>query len=109
MVRPRYTPHMAGVSLSLKLDEALEKFATPLWIAFFTVASVVQPPSNHVPDWIIATVAWIVRHVLPLPLDASSTSPVLTVLITAGITGVFCALDSHVSVFLRFDATGVYD
>jgi hypothetical protein len=82
---------MAGFSLSLKLDEALEKFATPLWIAFFTVAAVVQPPSDHIPDWLIATVAWIVRHVLPLPLDPSSASPVLTVLITAGITGVFAA------------------
>ena len=82
---------MPGVSLSLKLDEALEKFATPLWIAFFTVAAVVQPTSDRVPDWLITTVAWIVRHMLPLPIDRSSTSPVLTVLITAAITGVFSA------------------
>jgi hypothetical protein len=81
---------MPGISLSLKVDEALEKLAAPLWIAFFAVAAVVQPPSYHIPDWLIATVAWIVRR-LPLPIDRSSTSPVLTVLITAGITGVFCA------------------
>ncbi len=82
---------MPGVSLSLKLDEALEKFATPLWIAFFTVAAVVQPPSDQIPHWLISTVVWIVRHLLPLPLDRSSTSPVLPVLITAGITGIFSA------------------
>jgi hypothetical protein len=79
-----------GFSFSLKPDEALEKFAAPLWIAFFTVAAIVQPAPWHIPCWLIATFERIIRLV-PSPIDRSSPSPVLTVLITAALTGVFCA------------------
>lgn len=82
-----YTSGMPA--FSVKDLEIVEKYATKLCVAFFALASVLQPPNrNTFPHWLIATLVRLAEILFP----SQDSSQTLWVLITVALWSLLWAL-----------------